>query len=439
MKVVSSGIDSLVVGFSIGEYRHLEAFDWLRHAKEEAQERLFGGKGVGVAWFEVDFVVSARGAKGYEWVLENGDLRVCVAEKANHGRVYPEVYVTFRANYLWRTGYVKAVNEFRKWLETWAVVTGDRVSRCDICMDMEMDMPEVDLAKQVLTRARDKVAYCELGERYVNGGRVTGYRIGSGAVVARIYDKTLEVAKSQKEWFRDIWLANGWDGKCNVTRVEFQARRDFLKEISVDSFSTLCDRVPDMWRYYTGDWLTIRVQGADSHRHRWAVADWWREVQSGFTLFGEDSGVLRYSVHSYKYERLMIQAKGVLASATAAAILRFGVEEGCLKVADRIETWFNSPGFDHAVVERIGTMASFPRVEGTDAYNAGAAMVGDLDELYRQLALEIAIVEQTEKEDGWRCGARVSKGDAKPQRSTSGIRTRSKSERRVMVFQRFLG
>lgn len=360
VKVLNSGIDSLVIGFCIAQHRNPEAFAKLIDAKAKAGEKLFGGKGSSINWFGKDFVVWARGTKGYEWVLENGDVLVCVAEKAQGGRVYPEVYVTFRADYLWRMGHVKAVHEFQQWLVSWAVVTDDRVSRCDLCIDIQMDLPKIDLALEAVTRAKGKVEHYESlrCEHYVNIRRDTGYRIGSGALVARIYDKSLEIKVTQKEWFKTIWSANGWNGESKVIRVEFQARRKFLKEMSVDSFLSLCERLADMWRYYTHDWLTIRVPCADSHRHRWEVADWWKVIQDGFTLFGIAYGLLRMRQKQFKYAHLMRQARGVIVSATAVVASTFDIDYGYRKIESDIQEWLKSGDFRNSVIKRMSLIAS---------------------------------------------------------------------------------
>ena len=336
VKILSCGVDSLVVGFLIDQYRDDEAFVKLEEAKAKAGEKLFGGKGAKVSWFGRDFVVSARGAKGYEWVLQNADVAVCIARKANRGTVYPEVYVTFRAEYLWREGHVGAVNQFESWLATWAVIEGDKVSRCDLCMDIQMGVPEIDLTAEVTTRAGNKVDYYEPCEGYVSGRRRTGYTIGSGALRGRIYDKSEEIEKTQKEWFRDIWLANGWDGESRMTRVEFQGRRDFLKEMLVHSFSDLCERLADMWRYCSLDWLRIRVKSGDSHRDRWPVAEWWQVVQGGSPVFGKAYGVVRNRQHEFKRGRMMRQVKGMVVSLLAENAASNEAQHGSLWMSRQI-------------------------------------------------------------------------------------------------------
>ena len=357
-KILSSGVDSLVIGFLISKYRDDEAFVKLKEAKDKAGEKLFGGKGAKVSWFGRDFVVSAGGTKGYDWVLQDADVAVRIARKANRGTVYPEVYVTFRAEYLWREGYVGAVKDFEGWLATWAVIEGDKVSRCDLSMDVQTDLPEIDLTTEVTTRAGNKVDYYEGCEGYVSGRRRTGYTIGSGALRGRIYDKCEEIEKSQKEWFRDIWSANGWDGESIVTRVEFQARRDFLKEMSVGSFLSLCERLEDMWRYYTRDWLRIRVRCGDSHRDRWPVAEWWQVIQGSSPVFGKAYGVLRNRQHEFKRGRMMKQLKGLLASILAERSASYEVECGSSSISAQarafreIQQWFGSLEAWKAVEER---------------------------------------------------------------------------------------
>lgn len=385
VKVVNCGIDSLVIGFLIAEYRNPEAFIELEKAKARAGEKLFGGKGSGVTWFGKDFVVSARGTKGYEWVLENADVRVCIARQAQSGKVYPEVYVSFRAEYLWREGHVGAVREFRGWLESWAVVKGDRVSRCDLCMDIQMDMPRIDLAQEAVTRSRGKVEYYEKCEHYVSGRRDTGYRMGSGALIARIYDKSLEVTVTQKQWFQSIWSANGWNGESTVIRVEFQARREFLKEMSVDSFLSLCERLADMWHYYTSEWLTIRVPCGDSHRDRWVVRDWWLVVQGAFSLFGQAYGVLRDKDKQYQLsqERLMKQAMGVLVSVTALSSARFGVVQGSFMVRREVQERLKSDDFRHDVIERMASMGTLSGPEKTHLVDAAVSMGGRISSVQR--------------------------------------------------------
>lgn len=66
--------------------------------------------------------------------------------------------------------------------------------------------------------------------------KVTGITIGRGAMLARLYDKRLELGyavpeKRQAE--EERWSAGGWDGEDRVTRVEFQIRGVALTELGL--------------------------------------------------------------------------------------------------------------------------------------------------------------------------------------------------------------
>ena len=352
---VNSGVDSLVIGFCVSSYTSDADFTVLAGAKLKAGEKMFNSKGAAVKWFGKDFVVKPGGAKGYEWILENGDVHICVAKEVQSGRIIPELFITFRAEYLWRVGYEAAFNEVNTWISTWANICDNRVSRADLCIDIQMPFPKLDPKRQLVTRARHKAEYIEV---YASGCRGTGYKVGKDALVARIYNKHLEIKASRKEWFKDIWLYNGWDGKTPVIRVEFQARRLFLKDMAVDNFDSLLERLADMWRYFTHQWLTVRIPGEDKHRHRWPIIDWWVLIQGEYILFGEPLGVLRHKQPQVRYDHLMRQGKGVLLTAVAAASSRFGIEHGIFKVVKDINEWFNDPGFKNEVAERSARIST---------------------------------------------------------------------------------
>ncbi|MBI4282256.1 MAG: hypothetical protein HY672_02045 [Chloroflexi bacterium] len=298
----------------------------LETAKEGAGAKMFVSEPAKVEWFGSTFGVYPRGIHGYEWVLVNSDVAVAMARKAQGGTVFPEVYITYRSEFLWRVGYVAAAKEFGSWLATWAEVVGVRVSRMDVCVDLAMPMPKLDVAVEVVSRARKKASHFQMksaGE-YITGGHVTGHEFGSNHLVGRIYDKTLEIKVSHKGWFRDVWESHGWDGKGTVVRVELQLRRQVLKEFGVNTLEELRERMGDLWRYCTQDWLTVCVPGADSNHARWGIRDYWTVVQDVGKDLGEMYGVLRLRQKRVQYDALGAQAKGVLATMVATMATEVG-------------------------------------------------------------------------------------------------------------------
>lgn len=74
--------------------------------------------------------------------------------------------------------------------------------------------------------------------------RTTGLTIGRGDVVARIYNKREELrcCSPHKQGAEETrWTSGGWDGRSDVTRVEFQLRGEAIREIGARSIDSLTD------------------------------------------------------------------------------------------------------------------------------------------------------------------------------------------------------
>ncbi|HEU5374691.1 MAG TPA: hypothetical protein VFV38_04560 [Ktedonobacteraceae bacterium] len=107
--------------------------------------------------------------------------------------------------------------------------------------------------------------------------------------------------RSGKQWFEDKWLANGWDEKQAVWRVEFRFEREALHELSQgEAFHGLEDaydlpgKLALLWAYaaghFNGDaegnpdgWLRYVVPSKkDTKRSRWPVHPTWKLIQGAF-------------------------------------------------------------------------------------------------------------------------------------------------------------
>jgi len=363
MRVVASGIDTLVIGFSIDNYVGVNNFEALTEAKNQAGERQFDKKGYGVEWFGTELNMTARGAMGYEWVMRNADVTVCIARETKGGSIIPEVYVTFSSQNLWTNGLDGAVKMFESWLSKWAVISGNKISRADLCLDVAMPFPVIDIKNEIVSRARKKRRVNEPVkiEHHVECRRDTGYRFGSGDLVGRMYDKTIEIKVSQKEWMKEVWKAEGWDGETPVVRYEFQCRRNLLKEMSVSSFEELRERLADIWRYCTHDWLRVCNQGANTNQSRWKSKDYWTLIQQSFVLFGQAYGVLRMKSKKVRYDHLLKQIRGCCVSAVAVFSSGFGVARGMLKLEKDLQGMLKSEDFLIDVEKRKGSVANMTK------------------------------------------------------------------------------
>lgn len=135
----------------------------------------------------------------------------------------------------------------------------------------------------------------KLSKKHSQGCRDTGYRIGSGSTLARVYHKRFEIRHTHKGWFEDIWRMEDWDGRSDVTSVEFQIRRPCLLEYHVNSYADLTNRLGDMWSDLTEKWLVIKkANPGDSNHRRWPTSPLWEAAQSATGLFGGCLGMQRY-------------------------------------------------------------------------------------------------------------------------------------------------
>ncbi len=312
-RILATGVDTLEVGYCIKEYLLTQGqLDWIAQAKLDAQSTPEDND-LGVVGINgVSLKVNRTGAQRYEYIMSNGDIIVKFAPRAQSGRYYPELHIRYKSEYLWRVGWLKATKQVRDWLNTWAVIIEDKVSRADICVDLGMSIPELNMAQIVsYARGRSKEGGIHYGEHY-QGRVISGYSIGKGDMMCRIYDKTREILKSGKQWFQDIWRQNGWIAGMSVTRVECQYRRNVLRELQTNSLKDLELQLGDLWQYAVAKWLTIRDISSHKNNRRWKVSGWWQTVQKA--CIGAVTGIIRSKQIKPKYERLAAQVRGLLVS-----------------------------------------------------------------------------------------------------------------------------
>jgi len=371
--VLLAGVDTLAVGFGVSGYRLTEE-EWamLAAAKLEAQGTMFDSGGSPVTLRGQTFSVMPKGGKGYEYRLVNDDVTIQLAEVAKWGQVYPEIHITWRSAYLWSNGWQAAFIRVRDWVYGWAVVSGEKVSRADLCVDLKSDLPEVNIrGGEVVSYARDRSEFYQDKSdsnivHHFKGLEETGYSFGKGNLKCRIYDKRAEIDHSNKTWFHPLWKKGGWNGQSPVTRVEFQARRGFLKSMQIDTVQELEMQLADLWKYFT-TWLSLRYKTKDSNRRRWPVQVFWQIVCKAVPAFGVITGVSRIAQRKPRMDSLCRMARGVLVSIAALMQTAPGVGDGwdtesdalgaAGSVLDKVREWVLEDGFREAADRRAGLHA----------------------------------------------------------------------------------
>ena len=173
------------------------------------------------------------------------------------------------------------------------VIIRDIVSRVDIYSDF--DICEVDefcrrfYENCKVTRARKigKYGQDELNTAlYMNGYKHTGFSIGTD-IKLRVYDKRYELRNDPIKWGV---FADKYNGIPDVlTRVEFQLRRNALKEFEVGDggrIEGVASYLPvreQLWRYLTEDWFRLTDEEVDKrNNHQSRAQTWtiWEAVQN---------------------------------------------------------------------------------------------------------------------------------------------------------------
>ncbi|MEI4647292.1 replication initiation factor [Bacillus cereus] len=312
--MIIKGIDTVEFGVEVFDYfqSFKSTLDMLALLKSKAQEE---SKEYEVEINGISLKVHRNGIPFYSYKVSCNDFLMYFMDKQVKNT--SPIKVRFLASYLWSIGFEKAVKEFLNWLSGFGIsITDTKLSRIDVCVDSdETPFTRYDLEK-VVTRARGKVNHF-VNDEYYNGSEFSGFTIGRGdPLLARIYNKTLEVKKSQKLWFYDLWKEYLWDEIKSVWRVEFQIRRKCLKEFGVSSIEDFILKENNIWSYLTMEWLTLKVPLSDKNKTRWPLDPRWTVVQKA-DLTQNFSPIIRKKVKIGNTEQLLDQIAGLLISVGA--------------------------------------------------------------------------------------------------------------------------
>jgi hypothetical protein len=236
----------------------------------------------------------------------------------------PAFRVQPRAEFLHGVGVRAAVQGFRDLIEDECGVVKLQVSRIDLFADFQGWDLSGDDRRAFVCRASDLGTFEEKGT-------LSGLQFGkrsSGAVDARLYNKTNEILTSGSDYWKEIW-SDTYDPDRDVLRVEFEVLRGALREFGLDSPEDVLDATGALWAYLT-TWLSYRTPTGDHTRSRWPLAPEWAEVQRA--RIGEGAlGIER----TYRGKQRGELAK--MMPALVGYVARFGALSDCYSEAEMLE------------------------------------------------------------------------------------------------------
>lgn len=268
-----AGVDTLQLSYrgELHDETRIKLDELKRVAQSEnASERTYAQLKVGPRVF----TVLPRGSGLFRYVLTDPWYRISLSEGTGS---LPVAFVQIGSEVLTKIGPERAEEILRGVLsEILSVSSGPTIGRIDCCVDFctDFDMESID-RRHWVTRAK-RIS------QYIENDVFTGWSVGlRGTVAARLYDKTEEIRVNDKGFFESIWNACGWRGDRPVWRLEFQVKRDALKQFDATDFGdaiSLCDGI---WPYLTGTWIRLVVPSeGDSTRSRWLSHPLWEHLQS---------------------------------------------------------------------------------------------------------------------------------------------------------------
>ena len=348
-KLLRFGVDSLYLS-----YPGVLSEDWdkkLARLKELAQ--MEGDLSQSIAQVTICdhlFEVRDKGAGRFSYVLVDNACRIQVSN--SRSKSLPLAYVQISSEYLSHAGIEKAEEGLSYIINTLGMVNEPaNISRVDLyadfCAECEMD---------AFDPLRDWVTRVETMTLHYSHGRFSGWSFGSGGdIVARLYDKTLEVEKkSHKFYLHELWKAAGWDGTRQVWRMEFEAKRNALVSLQMPKLALLLPNQAALWRYLTVNWLRLTVPTeSDSNRARWNNHPLWDFIASAFNSDDEQAKLQRFNpARLPEDERLFVHGLGGITSFMASR----GIEdlgEGIGEYLHQAKAYHvTRSGFKHDGMER---------------------------------------------------------------------------------------
>lgn len=327
--IVAEGIDTLYVNF-YGSFP-ARLLEYLGRKKDVAAQSAVEEKSpLPVASVRgEEFAVSPSGARGgWRFVLTNEDMTLLLANVSHERCRDPSnpplaLQIQFRARLLWGEGFREVEEAAREWvagiMERRPART--QLSRIDIAVDFQADGHVLDWGAFLTGAPNTSVA------KYggFDDAEVQSIRVGKGAIVVRLYDKTAEIGGSGlgRPWFRDLWKQSGvFRQDRTVWRLEVQLRRDFLREREAGTWEAQdwLDELPGSWRKVLEDFLTLRQSTpSDSNKSRWPLHPLWVYLRDTPVFGGSYLGeIIPQRERELNEERALAQIVGNFVTYAAA-------------------------------------------------------------------------------------------------------------------------
>ena len=258
-----------------------------------------------------EFLLASHGTRsGYPLLLENESFTL-QAGASNQ----PSFFVTYRSIALWHLGLEALHERFLEWARSVGLVVmqPETVSRMDYAFDYHLTELDFDEDNFVTGFVKDN--------QHRKNGTVQTFRLGQGNLVLRVYNKSDEIIESSSK----TWLYELWGRDSDVWRVEWQARKEWLRDYGIKTVSNLQERQGDLLTDLVNDHTKLCIKSGDTNRSRWLLHPLWMDLQEQverMPAFGVERDLNMDALLDHRFMILTVSVYGYLKRVAAIRSLQ---------------------------------------------------------------------------------------------------------------------
>lgn len=245
------------------------------------------------------FRVMATSQRGFHVVLQNGDFTLSLRKMDEKGH-NPVIKAEFRAEFLLRNGYKRAITTVNAIVELMLKNYFIKVSEIHLAKDIQNYNFNILDFYRLKTLKRNKQIFNQDTNIFYNGLKFTGFSIGKGDEMLRIYNKSHEIDKNKEKAFVQYlsWDINpDYDENKTVWRIEFQLRRKKLKELYgswgiMENLKSLLSSISSIWDYLINTFVLKELSIKEC-----------QEIQSGYKIKDDELIILNQEAIKKRFQR----------------------------------------------------------------------------------------------------------------------------------------
>jgi len=204
------------------------------------------------------FQIMPATVRGFSVSIKNHDITIHLKKMITTIDPNPFCKVEFRASFLQRYGYISAIQKVNKFLRDFIISHYTiKISEIHLQCDIQGHNFTVLDFHRTKSKTRNNRYYDdEIGcdSFYHSGRNFQGFMKGGGDYLMRVYNKTKEIKKfPNKGFIEGLWRTNkDYDETKEVFRIEFQIRREKLKNMVIDGqildgFEIILNNLNNLW------------------------------------------------------------------------------------------------------------------------------------------------------------------------------------------------